>query len=215
MRSPRFIIVLAVLAYATGLSVVLAFDNRDLRNRNADLLRAARIPNVGMYVPGTMTSTIGSQEVLLGRPPDGTRQLLLVFDTHCEYCLASLAAWRALRDALADEPDIEIFGLSLDPEAETAIYSAEHDLGFSVVSVPDRPTKSMYRLGAVPLIVILETEGLVRYARLGQLTTQAAVDSVLLAARTTPDVAAAPAGRSVYPSGESAPGNPSNPRRQP
>jgi peroxiredoxin len=130
-----------------------------------------------------VTPTMEGAELTLGNPPSGTRQVLLVFDTRCPFCIASLPAWAGLAEALrASDVAVDVIGVSLDPDEETEGYRDEHGLPFPVVSVPERRFQSLYRLGAVPLVMIIEEEGRVSYARVGELHPGPAIDSVLAAA---------------------------------
>jgi peroxiredoxin len=187
MRSPWWLVLVAT-AYLAGLAVVLAVQNRDLRDSHAELTLRSRVPQAGMYVPGFRFLAMEGAELALGDPPPGTRQVLLVFDTRCRFCVASLPAWASLYEALRErEVTVEVVGVSLDPEGETEVYHEEHALPFPVVSVPERRFRSLYRWGAVPLVMVIEEEGLVSYARIGELDPGPATDSVIAAATGPPE----------------------------
>ena len=183
MSTVRWIVVLVVLAYAASLAAVLASQNRELREENAELRRQARVVAPDMYVPPVNTVTLDGSSVTIGEPDRGTRQVLLVFDAQCPFCRASLPAWDRLATALAEEgPTVEILGVSLDPTEETSEYVDEHDLTFPVTSVLDDGVRGTYRLGIVPLILTVEPGGLISYVRVGELTPGLGFDSVFASA---------------------------------
>lgn len=183
MRSLRSIAVLTLLVYATGLSAALASKNRDLRHRNAEFVRNARIPQAGMYVPPVSVESVDGRLIQIGDPEPATRQVLLVFDTRCEFCIASLPAWRELAASLRHDPASGVVAISTDPPDETNRYVKAHDLDFPIATVADPRIRSMYRWSGVPLIMVIEPDGLVRYARAGELRTGLPLDSVLTVLR--------------------------------
>jgi hypothetical protein len=67
----RWSLVLVLVAYLAGLSVVLAYQNRDLRESNADLALQSRVAQAVMYVPGFRFLAMEGAELALGDPPSG------------------------------------------------------------------------------------------------------------------------------------------------
>jgi peroxiredoxin len=179
MRSWLLTLLLALLAYATGLSAALGWKTRDLQQRNSALLHQASTLQAGMYVPAVSLEAIDGHPIMVGDPQPGTRQLLIIFDTRCEFCAASVSAWRELAAVQAN--GVSIVGLSLDPEHDTARYAAEHLLDFPITAVSDPRIRFTYRLREVPVVSAVEPNGIVSYVRAGRLNQAAALDSVLMA----------------------------------
>ena len=78
-----------------------------------------------------------------------------------------------------------IYGVSLDSFEATRAYAMEHALTFPVVSLTERRARGLFRLRRVPQVLILNDEGRVAFTRLGVVESQAALDSILAAARDT------------------------------
>jgi cytochrome oxidase Cu insertion factor (SCO1/SenC/PrrC family) len=141
------------LAVASSLVVVLALQKRDLVTRVETLTERIRHPYVGMYVPAVTLSAVTGDSVLLGGPPLGRVQVLFVFSTRCQYCKASLPAWKQIAAELAASERVEVVGVSLDSVDATRRYLGEHGIDLLVVS----------------------------FTRIGALTETGAIDSIIRA----------------------------------
>lgn len=76
-------------------------------------------------------------------------------------------------------------GVAFDSAHLVGPYAREHELSFPLVVLDDRRTAALYRVTRVPLTMVVDGSGRVRFARIGQLTDPAAIDSVR-AALTAP-----------------------------
>jgi peroxiredoxin len=173
--------VYAVLGTLTAGGVHLVERNRTLGNQNRALLRRAIEPQPGLFVPAYPAVTIERVPVTLGAP--GQHQVLIFFRTTCPYCRASTPSWNKVAARLEDQPEIGVYGVALDSADAARAYAAERELRFSVIARPDPRLVALYRVSSVPLILILNQNARIAYARLGVLTEAAAVDSVVAAAR--------------------------------
>lgn len=171
------------LALALAVVALLAARHRELRTEYERLLEQAFWPHPGMFVPVVPVTTLGWDSVPVGAPTSGRIQLLLFFTTTCPYCRASLPAWNAITDSLADDHRVEVLGIQLD-SVITAQYAAEHDLRFDIARVLDRRVVELFRVRGVPLVVAVNSEGRVVYVRRGELIAPMALDSVLQAIRS-------------------------------
>jgi peroxiredoxin len=187
------VLVVALLALA-GLVRYLSRENRNLTERASTLRERTQYLHAGQPVPGFRAGTLEGDSVVVG---SGRRRLLFLFNTRCSFCRASLPAWELSRRAVAEEhPAVQVLGVSLDSVAVARAYRDEHDLGFPIVTFPNRKLVRLARARLVPLVVLLDDEGYVTYSRLGVLEDPAAEDSVLAAVRTaaatSPPALAAP-----------------------
>lgn len=170
------------LGVACLLVVVLAQQNRALTRKNNDLLWRSISPQVGLYVPAASLPSLNGKQVTIGEPKPGGRQVLFVFTTTCQYCRASLPAWESIATrARSSQSDIEVYGVSLDSVETTREYVSAHKLSFPTVLFPPGKLPSLYRTHNVPVTMIVDAAGRVAYARVGVLSEQTAVDSVLAA----------------------------------
>ncbi|MEE8191963.1 MAG: TlpA disulfide reductase family protein, partial [Gemmatimonadales bacterium] len=85
-------------------------------------------------------------------------QVLLIFNTTCSFCRASLPAWENLSDRFASvgEPGVRVYGISLASEEETRWYVAEHGLTFPVLRFPEQKLRFLYRASGVPQVIVLD-----------------------------------------------------------
>jgi peroxiredoxin len=92
--------------------------------------------------------------------------------------------WSALNRELSasQSPLVAVYGISLDPEAETRSYIEEHDLLFPVVRFPEAKLARIYRIAGIPTTLVVDHEGVVLHVRRGSLESEAAIDSIRTAA---------------------------------
>jgi hypothetical protein len=134
---------LVALTTATALAVIVARQKQALEARYLELAARLDEPYVGMYVPTVRVPSLQGDSVLIG---EGESQVLLVFETTCPYCLASLPAWKAVSARLANESGVGVYGVSVDSLEPARAYAAEHGLGFPIVTLTDPKTRALYRL---------------------------------------------------------------------
>lgn len=186
-RSTLGVVVLSVLlAGSAALNVVLGRQKVTLVERNRLLLERVTQAHPGLVVPEYPVETLSGEPVILGRATSGERQVLFFFTTTCEYCLASLPAWNALA-AEADRLDgVTVVGVGLDSALLVRRYAEEHDLQFPIATLEDLRYAALFRATRVPLTVVIGEPGRVLYGRTGELSSEAAVDSILMALRSSP-----------------------------
>ncbi|UCD24379.1 MAG: TlpA family protein disulfide reductase [Gemmatimonadota bacterium] len=125
-----------------------------------------------------------SDYFVLVRPSVGHVQILFVFTTTCQYCKASLPAWKQIAAELAASERAEVVGVSIDSVEPTRRYLVEHGIELPVVSFTDRRLLALYRAGTTPQTLIIDADGRVGYSHLGAVTDPLVIDSILNAATT-------------------------------
>lgn len=180
-------LVFAALVLAAGLVAVLAAQNRSLREQVAHFRRERRVLHEGVVVPAFHTTTVQGDPVLIGDPPPGGRQLLMILNASCPYCLTTLPRWKEIvarvRDAGAPA---DAYVVSLDPDSVTAAYLAEHRFNLPAITFPDQRTALVYRAIGVPITVVIGEGGQVLYGRPGLISKRSTVDSILTALGVQP-----------------------------
>ncbi|MDP9348514.1 MAG: TlpA family protein disulfide reductase [Gemmatimonadota bacterium] len=161
--------------------VVLALRVRDQNERYARLYDRATRPYAGMWVPTFRAATLAGDSVTIGETPEGRRQVLFFFTTICPYCKSSLPAWKELAATLdtLTTPKVEVYGVSLDSVDVTREYAVEHELPYPVLFFPEEKLSRIYRAGTVPLTAVLDEQGRMVHARLGEISERASIDSVV------------------------------------
>jgi peroxiredoxin len=175
------------LAVAAALVLVLAAQNKKLRERNLTLQQMARDPYPGFIVPTVRAPLLTGDSVTLGETTEkGGRQVLLAFNTSCPFCLASLPAWQTVAAAAqAAATPTRVYGVSLDPLDSTRAYVDRHRITYPVVLLSSKDPL-LFRVNKVPSILVLDEYGRTVYARVGALATGEATDSVLGAVTAAP-----------------------------
>jgi peroxiredoxin len=172
------------LAAAAVLVVVLASQKRDLLDRIDALSTRIRYPFPGLYLPAVALPAVAGDTVVLGQASPGRAQVLFVFATTCQYCKASLPAWKQIAAQLAAIEQVEVVGISIDSVEPTRRYLAEHGIELPVVSFTEPRLLAMYRAGTTPQTLIIDADGRVGYSHLGAVTEPLVIDSILNAATT-------------------------------
>ncbi len=175
----RTVLLLLALSAALMLVVVLAQQKRDLLARIEGLTARIREPYEGMYVPAMSVPSVRGDTVRIGSGGPGQVQVLFVFSTTCEFCEASVTAWKQIAGELDGNSWVEIVGVSVDSFQVTREYIEEHGLEFPVVILTDRKLRALYRIGITPQTTIIDPEGRVGYSHLGAVTEPVVVDSIL------------------------------------
>jgi peroxiredoxin len=178
-RFSRLFAPIVVLA-AAALVVTLAVQKRSLVKQYMELQQRELLPYEGMWVPTFEAVTLDGELVVIGEAEGGSRQVLLILDTTCSFCRASLPAWEDLSGRLASvgEPVVHVYGISLSPVAETRLYVDEHGLTFPVLRFPDEKIRYLYRANGVPQVIVLDHEGRVIHTRPGELDEGEELDSL-------------------------------------
>jgi peroxiredoxin len=96
-----------------------------------------------------------------------------------------VARWKALADRASGDSRVQTYGVSLDSLVATRAYAIEHELTFPVVSLVQQRARGLLDWPRVPQIRVLNDEDRVAFTRLGVLESDAAVDSIVAAARDT------------------------------
>jgi peroxiredoxin len=174
--------VVLALACAVGLIFLLTSALGDERREHRDTLLASKHLQSGQYIPELHLSLLQGETVGIGAP-DGHASLLLLYNTSCPHCEASLPAWRLLEDHLGRYATIQLVALSSDPVDVTHAYNELHGLSFSTATIAEPRLQSIFRSSLVPQILVVEADGRIVFSRLGRLQTEMAIDSVLSALR--------------------------------
>lgn len=189
MNSRHRSAVTAVCAlFLAAAALVLGVRNRTLEVRNRSLVRRFTEPHPGMLVPSFAAATVRGDTATVGAPSGDTRQVVWFFTTTCSYCRMSLDKLRALDFALehALSAESELFMIGLDSAAAVRRYADSLRLPMPVLLMPNQRMALLYRVRAVPQLMVLDSSGRAVYTRPGALVSQVSLDSVLAAVGDRP-----------------------------
>jgi peroxiredoxin len=185
MRNAEGFLLRAAVVALAATTVVLARQNHALKLESFETYERATTPHTGLLLPAFAARTLAGEATMLGETPRDGRQVLFFFNSKCPYCRASVPAWKQVL-AAGGFPAAAAYGVSLDDEPVARSYARQQALPFPVVSMPGRRFAIAWRIHEVPRILVVDSEGRIVYSRAGVLQGQAAVDSVVAAARGAP-----------------------------
>lgn len=141
------------------------------------------LPRPGLWLPALQVSNEQGNPVVLAKT--GEPQVLLYLQSTCEFCGQSIPMLNRLADSLSVSGAVRIplYGIQLDTLQPLSEYVASHKLRFPVVRFKSLRESRIYAARVTPYIVVVDSLGRISYARSKALLTEAAMDSVLSAAR--------------------------------
>jgi hypothetical protein len=96
-----------------------------------------------------------------------------------------MPAWRrAVSQVSAAKDSVDVYWLSLGSLDSTRAWVQEHQVQEPVLLLPKGKTRATWRVKGVPLTLVLDWQGQVRYVRGAVIRQNATVDSIVRAART-------------------------------
>jgi len=178
-RRGRVLVIGALLA-ACGLVVVLGWQNRRLREAQRELAERAERPYVGMFVPAVTARSIDGSTLTLGTPSE--TQILYFFTPTCPFCQASIPAVVALAERARGIDLIGVGpGIGAGSTDELRDHARVSGFEFPVVELTDDRARALYRSRDVPLVLVVDSGGRIRYQHIGPLGSHH-VDEILAAA---------------------------------
>jgi peroxiredoxin len=176
-RSGRWpALAIAAVISACALVLVLGWQNRGLRRAQRELTERADLPYVGMFVPAVTARSVDGSTLTLGTPEDA--QILYFFTPTCPFCQASIPAVVALAERARG---IDLVGVGTGKTDELRDHARASGFEFPVVELADDRARALYRSRDVPLVLVVDRGGRVRYQHIGELAAHH-VDEILAAA---------------------------------
>ena len=163
-------------------NVLQALEIRELRRAVIMWRRMAQWPAAGVGFPPLTVAGLDSTTRVVGAGP-ARSQVIAAFTASCPFCRQSQPEWRSLATRLDSLGDVDMVWLSESPRDSTVSYAAEHQLPTSrVVLEADKALMRAARMRGVPLTLLVDSAGIIRYVHAG-VFTHVQADSVLLAVR--------------------------------
>jgi peroxiredoxin len=183
------VVAMAVTVCALGL------QNRNLREDQRLIVQRFLQPHPGMLVPEFVARSLEGDTVTIGSRGDDSRQVLFFFSASCVHCAQSLPAITRLSDSLQAAPALRARVIPIALDSSALVRRFVHSTGFRVpvFEMPSPRFGLLYRVRAVPQVIVLDSSGHTVYARAGSLLGAGVMDSILSAVQ----LRRAPAARSV------------------
>lgn len=103
--------------------------------------------------------------------PDGPMQVLYFFSPACKFCQASAPhVERMYRNLQQQEPGVEMYAVSIQDRAATSWYLQRTGSAIPTVVLPGKREINLYRLNVVPMLLIVDGDGRVMFAKYGKLS---------------------------------------------
>ena len=171
---------------ACALLVVLAWQNRTLREERRWFVTRTTEPYLGMYVPQIAATALDGSALTLGVPV-ADAQVLFFFTTTCPYCKRSAPSVVQAAQRLVEQGGgrVQVLGVCQCSPDQARRYAIEHRFAFPVTTLTDRRALMLFRARNVPLLLALDRDGRVRYARVGVFDTTERVQDLVAAVRRT------------------------------
>jgi peroxiredoxin len=152
-RPDLFLLVL--LGLSLTLNVFLAFR---LLTLPAAVAGQPRMLAAGTKVPSLEAKELDGTPAVIAYSPGDRPTLIYVFSPTCPWCLRNIPNIKAIAEARS--ADYRIVGLSLDGGRENiSRYLAEHRLDIPVLVQPTAETFARYKLGSVPMTIVVSGSG--------------------------------------------------------
>ncbi|MCS4231201.1 AhpC/TSA family protein [Stenotrophomonas maltophilia] len=164
------------------LVVVLALQKKDLQAENAKLRQEQNFPKISDWVPLMERTAIDGRRVRIGQS-DAGRQIILLFTTKCEHCVASLPFIAEIARS-ATEGGVEMIGVTPEESrADIAAFMQQHRLDFPVVSIQDNKELGLLHFRMSPTFLVLSRYGRVEHVKVGRITSDEDAFGVVAASR--------------------------------
>lgn len=176
---------LGVALGMSALTLLLSVQMKPLRQQARELQLRKALPYIGQVQPTLRLASLSGDSLTLGETRSHRAQLLLIFSPSCIYCRESMPAWRrAVAQVSAVKDSVDVYWLSLGSLDSTRAWVEEHQVHEPVLLLPKGKTRATWRVKGVPLTLVLDWQGQVRYVRGAVIRQDATVDSIARAART-------------------------------
>lgn len=167
------IISVIMIAFLILEVVLLMKQNRDLRAQispftNPEMMEPLKS---GDHVGPIKVQSLSGVASELSYTDPNKKYLLFVLSTTCPHCEKTLPLWQMI--AQNAKPEMcSVLGISIHPFEETKKYVEQNQPNFNVVVVSDTSFKRAYKINGVPQTILLDGNGVVEKAWMGELTTE-------------------------------------------
>lgn len=170
--------ILAVTMMA--LVMILAIQNAHLRSKYEAVASRDKYPYIGMYTPVVHETGSNGRPLTIGRAIRSI-QVLYFFNTRCPHCADSIPAIQKIADTLSQDEGVEMVALTSDSAEETEKYMRKHFKSLEFVSSASTRLKALFHAQSVPILIAVDTNGIVRYTHVGRLDANKDVNELLKA----------------------------------
>lgn len=158
-----------LLLFIIGLCVVnglLIKQNRELKAAIAN--NQPQFLKPGDHVGSFAANTVSGRRQMVNYAASA-KTVLLVFRPGCPACERTLPAWKEIK-AASERSGYQIFGISLDNNANTSDFLKANGLNLEVFAGADAQFQKAYKLNLTPLTIVVSNDGKVEKIWPGALT---------------------------------------------
>lgn len=169
-------------------TIQLSLAVRKLSPLAAEAIEGRVLPPVGAFIPVLQGQSLAGDDVRLGEMAKGRSQVLFAIQASCPTCREMMPELRAMADSLAASPDHDVVWLSLSADDSTEAYVIEHGIRQPVFLTKNERTSVLLGVRAVPTIVVVDSDGRIRYRHAGRFASPIHSDSVVQMAAAAKEV---------------------------
>jgi len=169
---------------AVFLVLVLGMQVHELRKYKSEVTRVKAFPRAGQWMPAVDLVSTSGDSVTIGETDIGRAQILIAFNTTCEFCRETIPVWQRVTDSLSRDARgrFDVVWISGSSWEATRSYMARHYIRATVAKMPSEKMLRVYQIRGVPLTIVLDRWGRVAYFHASKFAKQADVDSLFAAA---------------------------------
>ena len=136
------------------ISVALAYQNRELKNKTAILLTEKNVINEGETATAFNAQDLNGNQLKMFNETTNNKKLLYIFSTHCKTCRINIPNWIDLTEQV-NKKGIDIFAVSTDSLNLVREYIKTNPVNFSVYSSPDSLFREKYKAYLTPQTILI------------------------------------------------------------
>lgn len=162
-------------------TVALGMQHRAIKREFQEHRRSDLRVQAGTFLPPfSASSTSGGTFDVASGSADRGRQILIMLTAECPYCARTLPTWKSLHSELAGSDSLgsNFLALTTDSMRVARAYAESNDLPFPLIPFGSQKYMQLFRAALVPQTIVVDNSGRVIFARSGELSTRAAIDSV-------------------------------------
>ena len=180
------VVLVTAMVAESAMLAILSTRHAELRRDVQRILREATVPRVGAFYPQFIAAASTQRTPLVvGAAPLGRSQLILVYSRSCQFCRASLSAWRGLLANTDSLGTVDPLVIALDSIDASRDSLRQGGINAAVVTFPSGRERTLARAHATPETVLLSADGRILAAHTG-LVTDSIVALITRAAATRP-----------------------------
>lgn len=186
MSRIQSVLMVSVIVVESAVLALLTERTAQLRRNFVEVRAASMTPHAGGYFPRFDGLAVHDDTTIhVGIGAKGQRQLVLYYSRTCDFCRASLGAWKRLISSVGSTPSITPIVIAVDSGAATRDSLRRAGISVPVILFPSRRERVLARGSATPQTLLVDSDGRILASHTG-FVTDSVLDVVRRAAARVP-----------------------------